>query len=162
MIAETASSARRESVAARAAELPHGVRDTRAAMRRIAEAYRQQESAGAGNVHSSTGNVHSSAGNVRAATVAATAQAQAERREVNPTVHAILSFVFPGVGQMLNGQSGKGIFLIAAGIALSVLSPPFFPVVSIVARVLVAVDAYRIGERRRKGEKIEPGEWDFS
>ncbi len=39
---------------------------------------------------------------------------------------------------------------------------PFGPLVTTVIRVLCAVDAYRIGERRRRGETVGETEWDLA
>jgi hypothetical protein len=128
--------------------LANGVRDTRATVRKIAQ-------------------VHAGAGQVQAQQVlTSTSNGQVEiefRREVNPTVHAILSFLFPGVGQLLNGQVGKGMLLIlAAFVAVSLMRLPAFGLELLIARVLIALDAYRIGEKRRNGQKIGEGDWDIA
>jgi hypothetical protein len=88
---------------------------------------------------------------------------QGETREVNSTVHAILSFLFPGVGQLLNGQVGKGMLLIlAAFVAVSLMRLPAFGLELLIVRVLIALDAYRIGEKRRNGQKVGEGDWDIA
>lgn len=128
--------------------LAHGVRDPRATVRKIAQ-------------------VH--AGTAQAQTVLKTQQnssTQIEfefRREINPTANAILSFIFPGLGQMLNGQVGKGVLLIlAAFVATTLIGMHFWGIELLIARVIVAIDAYRIGEKRRNGQKVGDGDWDIA
>lgn len=124
----------------------NGVRDPRATVRKIAQ------------VHAGTVQAQLQQG------VTSTAQVEIElRREVNPTVHAILSFLFPGVGQLLNGQVGKGMMLIlAAFVAVSLMHLPAFGLELLIARVLIGLDAYRIGEKRRNGQKVGEGDWDVA
>lgn len=131
----------------------NGVRDTRATVRKIVQ------------VHNGVGQLQ--AQQVAAGTTASTtssAQVEIEfRREVNPTVHAILSFLFPGIGQLLNGQVGKGILLIlAAFVAVTLLRLEAFGMVMLIARALIGLDAYRIGEKRRNGQKVGEGDWDIA
>lgn len=130
----------------------NGVRDTRATVRKIVQ------------VHNAVGQVQAQQTATGATTTASTAQVEIEfRREVNPTVHAILSFLFPGVGQLLNGQVGKGILLIlAAFVAVTLLRLDAFGMVMLIGRALVGLDAYRIGERRRNGHKVGEGDWDIA
>lgn len=129
-------------------ELAHGVRDPRATVRKIAQVH-----AGAGQTQ-----LH------QTSTTSQNTQVEIEfRREINPTVHSILSFLFPGVGQLLNGQVGKGILLIlAAFVAVSLLKLPPFGLELLIARVLIGLDAYRIGEKRREGKKVGEGDWDIA
>ena len=111
--------------------------------------------------------VHAGAGVAQAQqTLGSTSSIQLEasvRRETNSTLHAILSFLFPGVGQLLNGQVGKGMMLIlAAFVAVSLMRLPAFGLELLIARVLIALDAYRIGEKRRNGQKVGEGDWDIA
>lgn len=130
--------------------LAHGVRDPRATVRKIAQVH-----AGAGQAQQ-TGTV--------ATKTVTSPQIEIEfRREINPTVHAILAFLFPGVGQLLNGQVGKGILLIlAAFVAVSLLKLQPFGLELLIARVLIGLDAYKIGEKRRNGQKVGEGDWDIA
>ncbi|MBB6052327.1 zinc ribbon domain-containing protein [Armatimonas rosea] len=133
--------------------LPNGVRDTRATVRKIVQ-------------------VHNGVGQLQAQQVASgttsstTSSAQVEiefRREVNPTVHAILSFLFPGVGQLLNGQVGKGILLIlAAFVAVTLLRLEPFGILMLILRAGIGMDAYKIGEKRRNGQKVGEGDWEIA
>jgi DNA-directed RNA polymerase subunit M/transcription elongation factor TFIIS len=123
----------------------NGVRDPRATVRKIAQ-------------------VHAGVGQAQLQQTMTTMTAvQGETREVNSTVHAILSFLFPGVGQLLNGQVGKGMLLIlAAFVAVSLMRLPAFGLELLIVRVLIALDAYRIGEKRRNGQKVGEGDWDIA
>lgn len=128
--------------------LAHGVRDPRATVRKIAQ-------------------VHAGTAQAQAQTVVkqgSSTQIEFEfRREINPTANAILSFIFPGLGQMLNGQVGKGVLLIlAAFVATTLIGMNFWGIEILIARVLVAIDAYRIGEKRRNGQKVGDGDWDIA
>jgi TM2 domain-containing membrane protein YozV len=85
---------------------------------------------------------------------------QQQRHTANPATAALLSFFIPGVGQMMNGQRGKGILLLLAWIVFHfVVGVPWF--LQIVAQVLAAMDAYRIAERRRAGKPVREEEWDL-
>lgn len=79
-----------------------------------------------------------------------------------PGLPALLSFFLPGIGQMVNGQVAKGVLLLLATFAaLVVFGLPSMGVAMLVGRVLSAVDAYRIAERRRSGQAVRDGEWDL-
>jgi TM2 domain-containing membrane protein YozV len=128
--------------------LAHGVRDPRATVRKIAQ------------VHAGTAQAQT----VLKSQQSSSTQIEFEfRREINPTANAILSFIFPGLGQMLNGQVGKGILLIlAAFVATTLIGMHFWGIEILIARVIVAIDAYRIGEKRRNGQKVADGDWDIA
>jgi hypothetical protein len=78
----------------------------------------------------------------------------------NPVVLAVLSFLLPGLGQLLNRQVAKGVLTMVGSFVLHSL--PFGSIVTTVIRVLCAVDAYRIAERRRRGETVGDTEWDLA
>jgi TM2 domain-containing membrane protein YozV len=81
---------------------------------------------------------------------------------MNPVVPAALSFFWPGFGQFANGQAAKGVLLLlAAFVATVVLGWQSMGFFMIIGRVLAAVDAYRIAERRRSGKPVREGEWDL-
>ncbi len=129
-----------------ASPLPQGVRDTRATVRRIAETY---------------GAIPEGSGQTQARRPDEPASA-AEERLAHPMTLAILSFFFPGVGQFLNRQSAKGFALLIAGfITVTLMGIAPFAFVLLTLRILVAIDAYRIGQKRARGEEIAPDEWGF-
>ncbi|MFM7320098.1 MAG: zinc ribbon domain-containing protein [Armatimonadota bacterium] len=131
---------------AQAHPLPNGVRDTRATVRRIAEAY--------GAIPDGGGQAQMPRPGEPASTV--------DERLAHPMTLAILSFFFPGVGQFLNRQSAKGFALLIAGfITVTLMGLAPFAFVLLALRILVAIDAYRIGQKRARGEEIAPDEWGF-
>ena len=69
----------------------------------------------------------------------------------DPVLAAVLSFIFPGAGQLWCGQGLKGIVML--GVAMFTLSGCG------VLSVLAAVDAYLIAQRKRRGETL--GEWQM-
>ena len=78
----------------------------------------------------------------------------------DPTTCALLSFFFPGVGQILAKQVAKGILLIVlAYIAVRYFRLSAFGLLMIVGRVLAAVDAYHVARRVRAGRRVEEWEW---
>jgi TM2 domain-containing membrane protein YozV len=88
-------------------------------------------------------------------------QQQPQRCTTSPFFAALLSFFFPGVGQMMNGQRGKGILLLLAWFVFSFIVPGIPGFLGIVGRVLAAMDAYRIADRRRSGKHVREEEWDL-
>ena len=82
----------------------------------------------------------------------------------DPTTCALLSFLFPGLGQIVARQVVKGAILVgAAYFAVSILhlfSP--FGVPMMAARILLAVDAYRIAARRRALHPVDDWEWGIT
>lgn len=109
---------------------------------------------------------HTAATTGNAAAVASAASAgmvsqAAPRARVSPGAAAALSFFLPGMGQLLNSQSEKGILLLLGlYITTFLLHPPALALLAI--RVIVAIDAYRVAERRRAGRPVRSGEWDIS
>jgi len=82
---------------------------------------------------------------------------------VTPGVAATLAFHLPGSGQLANGQAEKGILLLLGMyIAAFLLNLPALSLPLLVIRVISAIDAYRIAERRRRGQQVRGGEWDIS
>ena len=73
----------------------------------------------------------------------------------DPTVMAILSAVVPGLGQMILGQTVKGIVLCVLAVGLGATTCIGGLVVSIVA----IIDAYQVGVKLRNGQPVK--QWDF-
>jgi len=136
-----------------------GIRDTRARVRRIAEAYDNAVAAAGNEIRGGQRQMQRPMEDDREAEQADATAA----KPVSPFAHGVLSFFFPGVGQILNGQPGKGFLLIVAGFVSVMawgLGPWAIPIV--VVRMLVALDAYRIANRRLAGDAIDPNEWDLT
>jgi TM2 domain-containing membrane protein YozV len=80
----------------------------------------------------------------------------------NPIGAAFLSFVLPGLGQLVNGQGAKGVLLLLAlFVTMGLFGWPAFSLPVMVGRVLAAVDAYRIADRKRENKPVRDGEWDI-
>lgn len=88
--------------------------------------------------------------------------AAASTRAGDPAILAVLSFIVPGVGQILNRQAAKGVaILIGAFIASAYLHVGTFTAIFLIARALFALDAYRIAEWRQRGDAINEWDWDL-
>ncbi|MDP1553451.1 MAG: hypothetical protein Q8M06_10605 [Methanobacteriaceae archaeon] len=66
---------------------------------------------------------------------------------VNAILAAIISFFIPGLGQIIAGETQKGIILLIAAIVLYVLYfmiIPFIGILSLILSIYAAYDAYQI------------------
>lgn len=80
-----------------------------------------------------------------------------------PSSGALLSFFFPGAGQLLAGQWAKGVLLMTlAWIAVRWFHLAPFGLVMIAARVLCAADAANIARRRRSGRRVADWDWTLT
>jgi TM2 domain-containing membrane protein YozV len=87
--------------------------------------------------------------------------AAAARSAHSPRLCAVLSFFFPGLGQILNQQAAKGLALmLAAFIAVGYLGWSTMGLPMLIGRILVALDAARIAAKRREGLRV--GEWEWA
>lgn len=83
-------------------------------------------------------------------------------RTASPTGAAMFSFFLPGVGQFLNKQSVKGALLLLSLFFIGpILDFGTFGLAGLILRIVAAIDAYRIAERRRQGKPVRDGEWDL-
>lgn len=73
----------------------------------------------------------------------------------DPTVMAILSAIIPGLGQIILGQTVKGIVLFFLGFFLWTTTCLFGLAVTIVA----IIDAYQIAVKLRNGQPVR--QWEF-
>ena len=79
----------------------------------------------------------------------------------DPSACALLSFFFPGAGQMLARQWIKGAFLVTlAYLAVRGFHLGPFELVMLAGRVLCAADAAGIARRRQAGRTV--AEWDWA
>ena len=69
----------------------------------------------------------------------------------NTGLATLLSCVLPGVGQIYLGQTHKGLAILLGSLALCCLGGVLGP--------LMAVDAFRLGEKLEDGNPI--GKWEF-
>ena len=84
---------------------------------------------------------------------------------MEPIIAALLSVLLPGLGQMLVGQTTKGVVMLVAAAAISgilligglfIIIPccliPFVPIIP-------AIDGFLIAKKLKEGQSV--GEWDF-
>lgn len=74
----------------------------------------------------------------------------------DPVLMAVISFFFPGLGQILMGQVKKGAVILLGSIFFSFLTHGFS---FILVSILAVVDAYLIGKKLKEGKQV--GEWEF-
>ena len=95
--------------------------------------------------------------------VTATTVGVAERSAgISPRMAGAVSFVVPGIGQILNGQIAKGVLLLLLTyVVIVVIGMHPLGLVALAARGIAAIDAARIAEQRRKGAAVRDGEWNL-
>ncbi len=77
--------------------------------------------------------------------------------QIEPLLAALLSgCCFAGIGQVVNGQLAKGVFLMFTCAALAMATGG---ATSIPVNILLAIDAFRIGGKKKQGKEIEQWEW---
>lgn len=69
---------------------------------------------------------------------------------------AVLSFLLPGLGQIVVGQVKKGFAVLGGSIVLAAITA--FALMPIIW-IAVCVDAYQVARRLEGGEPV--GEWEF-
>jgi TM2 domain-containing membrane protein YozV len=69
----------------------------------------------------------------------------------NPVVVALVSFLLPGAGQMMNGQTAKGAVILVVSILTCYLGG--------LAGILFAVEAYMVATKRKEGKEVTPWGW---
>jgi len=73
----------------------------------------------------------------------------------DPTLMAILSAVVPGLGQMILGQTVKGIVLCVLGTGLGATTC----IGGLVVWIVAIIDAHQIGMKLKNGQPVK--QWDF-
>ncbi len=68
---------------------------------------------------------------------------------VSPIVAAIISFFFPGIGQVVQGETQKGIIMFVAAIVISIILTyalgTIGNIIYLIYAVYAAYDAYNMG-----------------
>jgi TM2 domain-containing membrane protein YozV len=126
--------------------LQHGIRDTRETLRQMAALHD-----GSQRTRTQTRRQTQTNGTTEETVVGV----------VPSGIAAISSFFIPGSGQVLNGQNFKGIWILIGWAFFAFLLNSPAPVM-LIAAAIAALDAYKIAERKKRGEIIEPLEWDVS
>lgn len=81
------------------------------------------------------------------------------RRVLSPLVSAIVSLLIPGLAQILNGQTLKGLCILFTSFAiysLNLLNTPVFTILLYMTMIASSSDAYFIASRMKLGEAIRP------
>ena len=74
----------------------------------------------------------------------------------DPTLMAILSFLIPGLGQIVLGQTVKGVVLLVLYVGAGLIT---VCVGSLPVLIVAIVDAYQIGVKLRNGQPVK--QWEF-
>lgn len=66
---------------------------------------------------------------------------------VSPIVAAIISLFLPGIGQVVQGETQKGIIMFVIALVLAVLTSmvPMVSFISLIFAIYAAYDAYKMG-----------------
>jgi TM2 domain-containing membrane protein YozV len=131
--------------------LQHGIRDTRETLRQMAALHDGSQRT---RTQTRQQTRHQTQGN-------GTTEETVIVGVVPSGIAAISSFFIPGSGQVLNGQNFKGIWILIGWAFFAFLLNSPAPMM-LIAAAIAAIDAYRIAERKKRGEIIEPLEWDVS
>ena len=76
--------------------------------------------------------------------------------EKEPWLMAVLSFLILGLGQIILGQTAKGLTILIVGIILGVIT---FGFSSLIAVPISVIDAYLIAKKKKEGKVV--GDWEF-
>jgi TM2 domain-containing membrane protein YozV len=77
----------------------------------------------------------------------------------DPALMCVLSVLIVGLGQIILGQTAKGIVILVSAIAISVLTCGYGLALAPVFWVISGLDAYRIAEKLKQGKSV--GQWEF-
>jgi TM2 domain-containing membrane protein YozV len=95
-------------------------------------------------------------------TMTVTRSTETQSTTASPVAASFMSFLLPGIGQMMNGQGAKGVLLLLAlFVTMGIFGLTAFGLPLLIGRILAAIDAYRIADRRRANEPVRDGEWDL-
>jgi TM2 domain-containing membrane protein YozV len=75
---------------------------------------------------------------------------------MEPALAALLSFLLVGLGQMVLGQTIKGVVMLIVALVLGALTGC---VACLVTFPVSAIDAYLIAKKLKEGKSV--GEWEF-
>jgi len=92
----------------------------------------------------------------------ASGPAATPQRQHQPWLAVLLSFLWPGIGQIYNTQQVKGIVMICVNLALGVLTYVSCGLGSIIWMpfwIVAWIDALLIGNKVEAGRAV--GEWEF-
>ncbi|WP_075618292.1 zinc ribbon domain-containing protein [Paenisporosarcina indica] len=76
--------------------------------------------------------------------------------EKEPWLMALLSFFILGLGQIVLGQTAKGITMLVVGIIIGMIT---FGLSAIITLPLAVIDAYLIAKKKKEGKVVR--DWEF-
>lgn len=76
--------------------------------------------------------------------------------EKEPWIMALLSFLIAGLGQIVLGQTAKGITILIVSFVFAIFTLGFSSLLTVPVSV---IDAYLIAKKKREGKVV--GEWEF-
>lgn len=86
----------------------------------------------------------------------AASQSSPPAKHRSPGVMAALSFFFPGLGQLLCGQTAKGAVLLVVGFALNLVTGG---IVGLLFCPLASTDAFLVAKSKQRGDAVQ--DWSF-
>lgn len=76
--------------------------------------------------------------------------------EKEPWLMALLSFLILGLGQIILGQTAKGITILIVGIVIGLIT---FGFATLIILPISVIDAYLIAKKKKEGKVV--GDWEF-
>ena len=76
------------------------------------------------------------------------------KRKTSPVVALILSLLLVGLGQMINGQLIKGLFMLVASLLVGAMVGEAAILIGIPIWILSGIDAYMCADKLKKGQPI--------
>lgn len=74
----------------------------------------------------------------------------------DPWLMALLSFLILGLGQLILGQTAKGLTILVVGIIIGIIT---FGIASLITVPISVIDAYLIAKKKIEGKEV--GDWEF-
>lgn len=76
--------------------------------------------------------------------------------EKEPWLMAVLSFLILGLGQIILGQTAKGLTILIVGIIVGIIT---LGISSFITVPISVIDAYLIAKKKKEGKVV--GDWEF-
>lgn len=76
--------------------------------------------------------------------------------EKEPWLMALLSFLILGLGQIILGQTAKGVTMLVVGVVIAMITFGFSALITLPISV---IDAYLIAKKKKEGKIV--GDWEF-
>lgn len=76
--------------------------------------------------------------------------------EKEPWLMALLSFLILGLGQIILGQTAKGVTMLVVGVVFAMIT---FGLSALITLPISVIDAYLIAKKKKEGKIV--GDWEF-